>query len=266
MKTIKYSLILGLIFILTSCGTAAKNKTVTQQQSVLENSTKSYETQQLKGIEINLENAVINFESWGKKEVKIEMESQISGEGKKDKLEKNLEESKPKVAFTDNTLSISEAATRNKSTTILNKIKISAPCEIRNVLVSIKKGSFTSCGDIITSAAIKLAQGDISFSRFQGALEADVKNGNISIESGRLSGTSKLLSESGNVNVKTEILTTESYKFEAGVGNVNLRLPAKTYGDFSTAGNVVTNEFKSVSTGPKIMVSSREGAIYLKKY
>lgn len=263
MKAIKYILILGLIFIFTSCSAASKMP----EQSVLANNVKNYETQQLKNLEINLQNAVINFESWGKKEVKVEVETQIKGEDRKEKLGKYLEGGKPKVAFTEDVLTINEAAAwKYKNITISNKIKISAPCEIRNVLVSIKNGSFTSSGDIITSAAIKLANGDISFTRFQGSLDAEVTNGNILIESGRLSGTSKLISQSGNVNVKTEILTKESYKFEAGVGSVELKLPAKTYGDFLLAGNVVTNEFKSVSTGPKIVVSSKEGAIYLKKY
>lgn len=267
MRLMRCYFLLLIILIFTSCGISQSNKSEAQIQSVFESNNKSFETQQLKSLEIKLENADINFSSWAKKEVKIEIETQITGNGKKDALEKAVSDNKPKVSFNDDTLSISEANTsKNKNLTISNKVKVSAPCEIRNLLVSVKNGSFTSFGDIVTSAAIKVEKGSINFSRFQGELDAKASYGNIAVESGRLSGPSSIMSQSGNVNIKTEILTNESYKFEVGVGNIDLKLPAKTYGDFSCQGNIAVNEFKSSSTGPKILVSAREGAINLKKY
>jgi len=267
MRGIKYCFILLIIIILTSCGAGQSSKADVKMESVSDSYNKSFETQRLKSLELKLENADINFDSWAKKEVKVEIETQITGEGKRDKLEKSISEDKPKVTFTDDVLSISEANTsKNKKVTVLNKIKISAPCEVRNLLLSVKNGSFTSNGDVITSAAMKVEKGNINLSRFQGAIDAKVINGNIAVESGRLSGASSIFSEAGNVNIKTEILTNESYKFEVGVGNIDLKLPAKTYGDFSCQGNIAVNEFKSTTNGPKILVSAREGAINLKKY
>jgi len=270
MRVIKCLTLIILTIIFTSCSSKVENNIKTTPivtQSIVKTNVKNYETERLKSLQIELKEGEIYFSSWGKKEVSVEIETIASGARGKEDLEKNILEVRPLIVFKDDMLSIGDPVySVNKNITLSNRIKISAPCEIKNISITVEKGSFTSSGDIITSARMKLAKGNANFSRFQGVVDAEVANGNIGIRSGRLYGASSLISESGNINVKTEILTKDNYKFEVGVGNIELSLPARISGDFSCQGNIVANDFKSSPIGSKIIVSSKQGAITLKKY
>jgi hypothetical protein len=117
-----------------------------------------------------------------------------------------------------------------------------------------------------SKSKFKINKGNLNLAGYKGTIEAEVLNGNVVVGSGKLDGASTIHCQSGNINAKTDIIKTDNYNFEVDTGNIELSFPNQAILDFSCQGNVISNMFKSSVNGSKIIVSSKQGSINIKKY
>jgi hypothetical protein len=225
---------------------------------------KTFQITKLNSLEVNLRNAQVTFTSWGRKEAKVEIELTDSGKSKGNNTQQTKPEDIVLMDCKDDNLILRDAVKSKNN--YFSKITIYCPYDVKQLLVQIENGDFSSNGDLNSSSKIKIIKGNINLARYKGTLDAEVQNGNISIASGKLNGASKIYCKSGNIDIKTEILEADIYRFETDTGNIELSLPAKTSSDFSCQGNVMSNAFKSSGNGSRIVVSSKQGVINIKKY
>lgn len=225
---------------------------------------RTFKTEKLNNLEVTLKNAQVTFTSWGRKEVKVEIELTELNKSKAGGTQEVRLEDVVMMDYREDNLIIKDQIKPKYSS--LSKITIYSPCDLKKLSVQIENGNFSSNGDLITASKIKINKGNINLARYKGSIDAEVLKGNIIVGSGKLNGTSIMHSENGNISAKTELLSQDNYKFEVNIGNIELSLPGKTAGDFSCQGNVLSNPFISSGNGPKLIISSKQGSINVKKY
>lgn len=266
MKKLILIKVLVLSVLLCSCNRVYRSELIIPTPTPISRNitVKTYHIEKLRSLDIALKNAQVTFISWGRKEIKVETELRDSNNSKENGKQRTKLEDVVLIDCLEDNLTIKDQIKQKYNYT--SKITIYCPCEVKMLSVKIENGDFSSNGDLISTAMFKVKKGNINLARYKGAINAEVLNGNFSVGSGKLNGTSTILCENGNINGKTEIVTPNNYKFEVNTGNIELNFPNKTTGDFICQGNVVANAFTSSVNGAKIMVSSKQGSINIKKY
>ena len=221
-----------------------------------------------KTLDLSIDSGNLQIYCWDKKVVKVEAKHTIRDSKTNEELEELLKKYTIIPEEKDNTLffKVEYDGTIENPQDIYTDIKLTIPKQINVLNISHQFGSIIIRdrfeGDII--ADLDYVNSEIK--SFKGQLIYECDNGNLRVNSGKLSNQSYVDINSGNIYIKAQCPEKSKYFFKTRAGNIDLYFPVDSNIKLNSTGTVNNNQFVENEGDIEVEAFAKMGNISLNGY
>ncbi len=261
-----YILFLLTAILFTGCGRQAvtphKQSSYQYKNSTIELNKK------VKSLDISVDSGELRIFCWDKPEISCEIKHTVRDKKTDEQLQKLLNKFSVKSTVEDNTCHISVDYDGNikNSNDIFSEIKLTIPRRINSIELVQEQGSFVVEDKFEGSIKAKLEAASAEIKVLYGSMSVHCENGNVRLNSGRLTGASDVKIEKGNIYVKAECQSKSVYSFETVTGNIDLTFPVTSAISLDAVGTISHNQFTGSEGDIKVKSSTKFGKLSINGY
>jgi hypothetical protein len=276
----KLIIVIFIAFMLTGCG-----KAQAEINSKIVESAYSEKTLELKGaykLSVDCDSSNIEVYCWKKDNIKFEITRRVKGAYEKDVILEKLEDFKIDIKNENEKVALISRYKGDRKSSIerSSDFKIYVPKDIEIMNYKVDRGNIRIFDDIRCSLNAQLNNANLEINRFIGVLNVTGNTGNVKVLGGKMSGSSSVITNNGNISIKSEFDENGEYTFNTGRGHVDIYAPSDSRASFETMGELELNEFTDRKTLMlltdseeklsdqlgKVRISSGIGGISVRKY
>lgn len=273
-------IVIFIAFLLSGCG-----KAQAEINSKIVESAYSEKTIELKGaykLSVDCDSSNIEVYCWKKDNIKFEITRRVKGAYEKDTILEKLEDFKIDIKNENEEVTLISRYKGDRKSSIERSadFKIYIPKAIEIMNYKVDSGNIRIFDDIRCSLSAQLNNANLEINRFIGVLNVTGNTGNVKVLGGKMSGSSSVIANNGNISIKSEFEENGEYTFNTGRGRVDIYAPSDSRASFETVGELEINEFTDRKTlviltddqeklsDPlgKVKISSGIGGISVRKY
>ncbi len=227
-------LLLTMIFIFNPNGVADTVDSETQLNSISRYSFDEMEASKPATLELDCDKSFISIFCWNRAEIRLETTETLIAYMDKEILENKLEGFNTGLT-TVNGKTVLNSGFEGKTGEFDNcytKISIYVPRDIRSIKGVIEEGSISLMDDLNCDLDITGDSLDIIINCLQGMVECHTGNGDIWINNGLIRKNMDIITEIGNINVKSGFETPGTYNLKTGAGIIDIMVPEELNASF----------------------------------
>jgi hypothetical protein len=266
MRKISLFIIFLLIIFITACG--AKNVEFPKHSACQFRNGSIKLEKGIKKLDIRIDSGNLKIYCSDNNEIKYETKHNVRGNKSNDELQNLLKKYSIKSYLKNKTFyfSVGYGDKIKKSQDFFTDVELTIPRSITSLNINQKVGSVVIEdrfeGDI--KAILDSVNSEVK--SMNGHLIWKCGTGSFRLNAGKLSGDSKVETESGNISVKAECQKDSQYYFKTDVGNVDLSFPTNSDISINSFGTVKANQFTGIQGDTKVTASTKMGRISIAGY
>lgn len=262
----KYILFLIITILFTGCGQQAV--TLHKQDSYQYKNSTIELNKKVKSLNISVDSGKLQIFCWDKPEISCEIKHTVRDKKTDEQLQKLLNKFSVKSTVKDNTfyISVDYGGKIKNSNDILSEIKLTIPRRINSIELVQQQGSFVVEDKFEGSIKAELEAASAEIKALYGSMSVRCENGNVRLNSGRLTGASEVKIENGNIYIKAECEDKSVYSFETGTGNIELTFPVTAAISLDTEGTISHNQFTGSEGDIKVRANTKFGKMSINGY
>ncbi|QNU65695.1 hypothetical protein EHE19_012290 [Ruminiclostridium herbifermentans] len=221
-----------------------------------------------KTIDLFIDSGNLQIYCWDKKVIKLEAKHTIRDNKTNEELEEMLKKYTITSEEKDNTLFFKveyDGKIKNPQD-IYTDIKLTVPKQINTLNISHQYGSIIVRDRFEGDITADLDYVNSEIKAFKGQLIYECDNGNLRVNSGKLSNQSYVDINSGNIYIKAQCQEKSKYFFKTKTGNIDLHFPIDSGIKLNSTGTVNNNQFAENGGDIEIEAISKMGKISLNGY
>ena len=266
MKRIILYILLFLLILATGC---VEEKTVIPKHGASMYDDLSVNLNKTtKTLDISIDSGNLQIYCWDKKVIKLEAKHTIRDNKTIEELEELLKKYTIISEEKDNTIffTVEYDGTIKNPQDIYTDIKLTIPKQINMLNISHQFGSIIIRDRFEGDITADLDYVNSEIKSFKGLLIYKCDNGNLRVNSGKLSNQSYVDIKSGNIFIKTQCEEKSKYFFKTKTGNIDLNFPINSNIKLNSTGTVNSNHFVENEGDIDVEVYSKIGNISLNGY
>ncbi len=266
MKQLFRYFIFVLLILLTGCG---KQPETLQKNSSSEDINSSIElTKDVKALNIKLDSGNINIFCWDKPDIKCEIKHTIRDYQTDDQLAKLLKKfsAETKIESSICSIDVKYKGKVRDSQDIYSEVKLTIPKRVKELTIYQDAGSLTVEDKYQGGINAELDKVNAEIRSLYGLLKLKCEEGNIRLNSGKLSNDSQVKVGSGNIHIKSACQNNSSYSFQTKAGNIDLAFPKESPINLDVFGTVTNNQFTGMDGSITVNASTNIGKISVNGY
>ncbi|NJD01873.1 MAG: hypothetical protein FIA99_04590 [Ruminiclostridium sp.] len=192
----------------------------------------------------------LEFYNWGREEVKFEITNKVRADGMRNELGKMLEKFRIRASKESGEIDFicSYNGKGGKYEDTFSDIRIFMPGKPSSVECTLIQGKLNFFDDLDGYLKLNAGKAEVEINRLKGVIEYSGKSGSFRISSGEIKSNSSVVTETGNIRIKSGFESPGSYTFGTGAGVIQLDLPSNLNAVFNNNGKFYAD--KASSTGP----------------
>jgi hypothetical protein len=266
----KYKVILPLMaaIIMITSGCSSQNISVGPKREVNEYIEKTILATGLPGLDISIDSGNIEFYSWEKKEVKLEITKRVRGLYTEEFLKKKLGDFNIDIKEDDSKISFKSTYKGSIKNPIdrSTDVRVYVPRKTGSIDCNLKLGKIKFYDDVKCDLGFKIDMANVDINRLVGKLTLNADMCDLKVSGGRLFDDSSVKINMGNIYIKSEFEDEGIYTFDTGMGSLEVNLPDGSPVSFECIGSLEVNEFSKVGYPSKVSLRSGMGKIAVRKY
>ena len=221
-----------------------------------------------KTLDITIDSGNLQIYCWDKKVVKLEAKHTIRDNKTNEVLEEMLKKYAIISEEKDNTLffTVEYDGTIKNSQDIYTDIKLTIPKQINMLNISHQFGSIIIRDKFEGDIMADLDYVNSEIKALKGQLIYECDNGNLRVNSGKLSNQSYVDINLGNIYIKTQCDEKSKYFFKTKTGNIVLYFPINSNIKLNSTGTVYNNQFVENEGDIEVEAFAKMGNISLYEY
>ncbi len=229
---------------------------------------KNIELEQIPEFYLQAGSGNIEVYTWDRYEIKVGVKQKIRGTVEKSILEKWLKNFTFEYTIDENRITLIsdyKGSVKNPEDACVY-LTLYIPKKTRYMNYKLGAGNIKIHDDIKGILLMDIGDAGVCINRFEGLAQINARMGNISIGGGRLTGESSVITNTGNIYIKTALDEDGMFVFQTDIGNIELHLPPDNKVGFEAFGLVENNAFESSENPVKAKVRSNLGKISISAY
>ncbi len=266
MKGVILCILLFLLIITTGC---REEKAVIPKHGASMYDDSSIDlSRTTKALDISIDSGNLQIYCWDKKVIKVEAKHTIRDNKTNEELEELLKKYSIISEEKDNTLffTVEYDGTIKNHKDIYTDIKLTIPNQINVMNLSQKYGSIILRDKFEGDISANLDYVNSEIKSFKGQLVYNCDNGNVRLNSGRLSNQSYVNIISGNIYIKAQCQEKSKYSFKTKKGNIDLYFPVDSNIKLNSTGTVKNNQFTGEDGDIEVEAFTKMGKISVNEF
>jgi hypothetical protein len=220
-------------------------------------------------LEITSDSCNIEVYTWDREQAKLEIITKVRGAQNIEELEKRLKEFKLDATQQDNTVAVSSEyrGHAENSERAIMEYRVFIPKKSLDTFdLRLDTGNIKFYDDIKCNLNVQVNKANIDINRFEGIITLSADTGNLCIAGGKIGKGSDIKVKMGNIQIKAQYEDGANYRFQTGMGNIELDIPEESRVCVESIGTIDVNEFLYEDYSTRITLLSDMGKIAARKF
>lgn len=266
MKRIILYILVFFLVIVSGC--AEKNAVIPKHGASMYDDLSINLSKSTKTLDLSIDSGNLQIYCWDKKVIKLEAKHTIRDNKTNEELVELLKNYTIIPEEKDNTLffTVEYDGTIKNPQDIYTDIKLTIPKQINMLNISHQFGSIIIRDKFEGDITADLEHVNSEIKSFRGQLIYKCDNGNLRVNSGRISDQSYVDINSGSIYIRAQCEEKSKYYFKTKNGNMDLYFPADLSIKLNSTGTVTNNQFVENDGDIEVEAYAKMGYISLNGY